>query len=128
MRVRNRLASSALVLLVLGCASSGGSGSSASLSSGALTQADLLETDQATLYDAIQRLRPRWLRTRGTSFAGQSSVAQVFVDGSQRGDINVLRQIQVIGVTEVSFLSASDAATRFGTRANGVGAILVRTR
>ena len=127
-RVLNKLTSSALLLLLLGCASSGGSGSGSSLSSGAVTRADLLETDQATLYDAIQRLRPRWLRARGTDFSGQSLVAHVFVDGSPRGEISVLRQIRVVDITDVNFLSATDAATRYGTRVGIGGAILVGTR
>ena len=128
MAMRSRLAVSALLLLLLGCAGSGGSGSGSGSTSGALTRADLLETEQATLYDAIRRLRPRWLRARGTDFAGNSLVAQVFVDGSPRGVIDVLRQIRVMDITDVSFLSATDAATRYGTRAGTGGTIIVRTR
>ena len=126
MGVLSRSASSALLLLLLGCASSGGSGSSSS--SGALTRVDLLETNDAYLYQAIERLRPRWLRARGTNFSGQSLVAQVFLNGSPRGEICVLRQIPVQDVSEVSFLSAIDAATRYGTLAGTGGVILVRTR
>ena len=120
-----RLVSSGLLLLLLGCASSGESSSGSTRDT--LTQADLQETSEETLYEAIQRLRPRWLRARGANLEGRT-LPQVFVDGSPRGDASVLRQIRVLDVTDVRFLSASDAATRYGTRAGTDGVILVRTR
>jgi len=126
MRVSRQWAAPALILLALGCASPGGVRSNSS--SGELTQADLAGTREATLYGAVQRLRPQWLRSRGTNLSGLTLFAQVFVDGTQRGDIDELRQIPLLDVTSVSFMSASDAATRFGTRAGTGGAILVSTR
>jgi len=126
MRVSRRWAAPALMLLVLGCASPGETTSTSS--SRTLTQADLLGTREATLYDAIQRLRPQWLRARGANLTGASILPQVYLDGSERGDIFELRQIPVLDVTGVSFMSASDAATRFGTRAGTGGVILVLTR
>ena len=126
MRIFRRWASPALMLLVLGCASSGGT--SPSSPAGTLTQADLVATREADLYAAIQRLRPQWLRARGTNFTGSSGFAQVYVNGSERGDLQVLRQIPLLDVADVRFLSASDAATRYGTRAGTDGVILVRTR
>jgi len=120
----SRLASSGLLLLLLGCATSGESSSGSSPDT--LTQADLLETNAETLYEAIQQIRPRWLRARGANLAGRT-LAQVFVDGSSRGDVTALRQIRVMDVTDVRFLSIIDAATRYGTLAAIGGAILVRT-
>jgi hypothetical protein len=113
-----------LLLLLLGCASSG-EGSVGS-TPGTLTRAGLLETDEVILYEAIQRLRPRWLRPRGANAAGRT-LAQVFVDGAPRGDVAALRQIQVIDVIDVRFLSTIDAATQYGTLAGIGGAVIVRT-
>ena len=124
MGVLGRLVSSVLLLLLLGCASSGGSRSASS--SGALTQADLLESNEPYLYAAIERLRPRWLRVRGQDALGRTIVAQVFIDGSPRGELSILRRMEVVGVTDVRFLSAPDAATLYGTRAGIGGVILVR--
>ena len=59
---------------------------------------------------------------------GRPMVARIFVDGSPRGELSFLRGMQVVGVTEVSFLSAADATTFYGTRAGLGGVILVRTR
>ena len=92
-----------------------------------MTRDDLLETNEAYLYEAIQRLRPRWLRVRSQDFEGRVIAARVFVDGSPRGELGVLRQMLVIDASDVRFLSALDAATLFGTLAGLGGAILVRT-
>ena len=119
-----RLASSGLLVLLLGCASSGESSSGSTRDT--LTRADLLETSEETLYEAIQRLRPRWLRARGANLDGRT-LPQVFVDGSPRGDASVLRQIRVLDVTDVRFLSAIDAATVYGTLAAAGGVIQVRS-
>jgi hypothetical protein len=126
MSVLSTSASCALLLLLVGCAAPAGTGTGTS--SVILSQADLLEANVTTLYDGIERLRRRWLRSRGENFAGRSRVPTVFVDGSARGDLDVLRGIPVTDVVDVRFLSASDAATRFGTTAGTGGAILVRTR
>ena len=88
-----------------------------------MTRADLLETSETTVYAAVQRLRPRWLRARSGGFASRSTT-QVFVDGSPRGDVGVLRQLRILDVRDVSFLSATDAATLFGTAA-AIGAVIV---
>ncbi len=119
-----RFVSFGLLLLLLGCASSGESSSGSTRDT--LTRADLLETNEETLYEAIQRLRPRWLRARGANLEGRT-LPQVFVDGSPRGDASVLRQIRVLDVTDVRFLSAIDAATLYGTLAAAGGVIQVRS-
>ena len=124
MRALSRLSSCGLLLLLLGCASSGESSSSSTPNT--LTKADLLETDEEILYEAIQHLRPRWLRPRGGNLDGRT-LAQVFVDGSPRGNVNALGQIRVMDVADVKFLSTIDAATRYGTLAAIGGVILVRT-
>lgn len=126
MRVSRTLISATLVLLVLGCVNSGEIPSSPP-SPGALTRANLMGTGMADLYDAIERLRPRWLKERGSTFGGSNRFARVFLNGFSYGDLDFLRQIQVLDVSDVSFLSAADAATRFGTPAGTGGVILVRT-
>ena len=123
MGVLSRLA---LLLLLVGCASSGESRSGSPPDT--LTQADLREANEAILYLAIQRLRPRWLMARGQDLAGRTMAARVLLDGSPQGELDVLWQMQVMGVTEVRYFSAPDAATLYGTLAGTGGLILVRTR
>ena len=124
MSLASRLVSFGLLVFLVGCASSGESSSGSPPDT--LTRADLLETDEAILYEAIQRLRPRWLMAKGANLDGRTR-AQVFVDGSPRGDVSSLYQIQVLNVSEVKFLSTIDAATLYGTLAAIGGAILVQT-
>ena len=126
MRVSHRWVSPALMLLVVGCASPGGV--STSSSSRTLTQAELETTREANLHDAIQRLRPQWLRERMSGLSGARRFAQVYLNGSPRGGIEFLRQISLQDVADVRFLSASDAANRYGTTAGTGGVIEVRTR
>lgn len=122
----NRSASMITLLLLVGCAGVG-EGSEAS-SRNTLTHSDLLTTSEANLFEAIQRLRPQWLRARGSNFEGRARAPTVFLDGSRRGDVEFLQQIQVADVLDVRFLSSADAATIYGTTTGTGGAIEVRTR
>ena len=119
----------AVAVSASGCASaSGGTSSRAGGDPNRITYEQLQEDPSADLDTLVQRLRPRWLRSRGTdSFAGPTAPA-VFVDGiEQPGRTNALRLIRASDVQEVRYLSASDAAIRFGTDMIS-GAILVTLR
>lgn len=88
--------------------------------------------EMPTAYELIQRLRPQFLRSRGTTSLGGSAgsskpTALVVVDGSPRGDLSALRQVSAMSIEEIRYLSAADASIRFGTGYTG-GAILVTTR
>lgn len=115
----------ALLLVTGACASAGGSGRSGS---GPLTQDILLETGHTDLYTAVQVLRPQWLRARGLTSVSQPSVVLVFVNDAPFGTVDGLGQIPIDSVVDVRFLSASEAANRFGTTAGSSGAIAVSTR
>lgn len=112
-----------LTLGVAGCAA--GSGTRTDGPRGTTTRiirAELEPVAQLDLFQAVQQLRPNWLRPR----AGQT--AQVLVDGNrQPGGLDNLRQYRAAEVEELRFLSSSDATTRYGTGFDG-GAILITTR
>jgi hypothetical protein len=134
--MRFQLWSLLLVLVLAGCGAAasagGGSGNSNLITSELLREAEI---EGLSVYQAIQRNRPRWLRAgRGdTSFgnaAGGASVsdfAQVVLDGAPYGDLNALRSLNTVSVESIEYMGASDATTRFGTGYVG-GAILVYTR
>lgn len=84
--------------------------------------------DAKTAYDVIQRLRPQFLRTRQSgSIQNSAPVAiKVYVDGSLRGGVLVLRELLAVGVVEITYYNGSDATTRYGTDHEN-GAIVVRT-
>ncbi len=111
----------ALALGLQGCAS-GGSGGSSPGSRNHIVQEELDNLQQLDAYQAIQRLRAHWLRTRG----GNPPV--VMLDGNrQAGGLEVLRSIRVADVQEMEYMTARDATTRYGTNMDG-GAILVTTK
>ena len=68
-------------------------------------------------YQAIQRLRPRWLLARGPVRAAPSTedYPQVVVDGMRMGDLRQLRSIPLEGVREMRFLSSGEATLRHGS-------------
>jgi hypothetical protein len=133
--MRFQLWSLLFVLVLAGCgaaATASRGGNSNLIASELLREA---ETEGLSVYQIIQRNRPRWLRAgRGdTSFgnaeggASGSDFARVVLDGAPYGDLSALRSLNTVSVESIEYMSASDATTRFGTGYVG-GAILVRTR
>ncbi|HVX41036.1 MAG TPA: hypothetical protein VHB25_15820 [Gemmatimonadaceae bacterium] len=141
-----------------GCASSGANGAAASGRSAStqssryvLTATELEGAQADNLYDAIQKLRPDYLRGDQTGVVGQTDATGARVSGSLGGQSNVtlvhdavvpvsvyrngvrlgglddLRHITIDEVKEVRFLKAADAIIRLGTE-NGAGAIVVTTK
>ena len=113
-----------VAILLVACAptrSGGGRGAG-----NVLTYDDLVATNETNLYMAIQSLRPRWLVPRGTSFALR--VVTVFVDGSPRGAAPELIGMPLTNIVDVTYLSASEAAFRFGTIAGSGGSLEIDTR
>mgnify|MGYP003655081449 CR=1 FL=1 len=103
-----------------GCASGGGSGTPrpAGATANRIVSAEFLELGQVTVYQAVERLRPRWLNPR-------QGAPQLYVEGTRRaGGIQDLRSMRVEDVLQMEYLSPTDATTQFGTGHNG-GAILV---
>lgn len=102
------------------CASAGGPGNPGERrSADVITAAEIQKvTGLTTAYDAVQRLRPQFLRTHGRStFVGSEGIV-VYVDGMQRGDLDALRQIGINDVKEIRYVNARDATTKYGTGVN----------
>jgi hypothetical protein len=122
-----RRASLATVFVMMGltaCASGGSGGGGSTGGNRNLIVAAELEGITGNAYDAVLRLRPRWLQAR----SGQASdLPATFVDGSHRGDYQQLTGIAVTNIESIRYLSAGDATTMFGTGYPG-GIIEVRTR
>jgi hypothetical protein len=79
-----------------------------------------------TAYDAVERLRPFYLRQRGPSTllsVGDTRV-KVFLNDVPIGGVDVLRTIPASEVAWIRYLSPPEATVRFGTQAGG-GAIIV---
>lgn len=119
-----------LATALAGCATSGGgSGTSARTPRNVLTFEEINELNVATAYEAIQRLRPEYLRSRGATSVRNPApdYAVVYIDGMRAGGLATLQQIRAIDVQEIRYLSATEATTPYGTGHVG-GVIEVTTR
>ncbi len=120
-----------LLAFTAGCASAGGGGSASSGGDpNILTAAEIsiAKAGEATIYDAIQRLRPQYFRTRGRLGNEPGGDVSVSVDGGPLSTTDALRNIPATTVKEVRYLSANDAAQRYGVRAYSGPVILVTQR
>src|SRR5690606_18046936 len=91
-----------------------------------LTAAELERVPVETAYDAIQRLRPEFLRARGqVSLENRAaSLPVVYLDDMWLGGPDALRTIRIGEVHEIRYYNAADATTRYGTgHASGVIAV-----
>lgn len=121
----------AAALTVSGCAGTSRSddASPAAGDRNVLAEAELSTARDLDMYQALQRLRPAWLRVRSTGsieHAGSEGV-RVYVDRIPLGGVEVLRGIAVQTVQQVRYLGGADATLQFGTN-HGSGAILITTR
>ncbi|HSJ24137.1 MAG TPA: hypothetical protein VK929_05660 [Longimicrobiales bacterium] len=112
-----------------GCASSGervGSSTSTTLS-----QEDMAQVPGATLYEIVDRLRPRWLQVRHTmSMSGTPGQIVVFMNNSYLGGPDMLRQFQASDVIEVRYLDGPQASAQlrgYDSTVHVVGAIVMVT-
>jgi hypothetical protein len=82
-----------------------------------------------TAYDIVRMLRPRWLEKReplpaSPGAARENPPLMVYVNEVSMGGADVLSTIPVETVLELHWLSANEAAGRYGTR-DGLAAIMV---
>lgn len=122
----------AAAFLLVGCASTGsGSGDDddSSRRSDVITRAEMVDADVSTLYEVVDRLRPQWLNVRQRSFSRETEIL-VVQNNTVIGDVEMLRQMGLSGVTELRYLDGDTAAaTLVGARAGFVeGAIVIERR
>jgi len=79
-------------------------------------------------YEAIQRLRPRFLQLRGINRLVSSAPPEpiVYLDEVKRGQIDFLRSVPVHNIGEIRYLRGVDATTRWGM-GHEAGAIMIYT-
>lgn len=128
--MRLRLGSLALLLFVLSACATGGSGSGEPRRDrNALVAEELEPLIQFTAWDAVQRLRPNWMRPGGIRNSANPAghYPYVFVDGAPYGPMESLRTFRIETVEEMHFVDATDATIRYGGQYQG-GVILITTR
>jgi hypothetical protein len=123
----------AVAVLAVSCASSGTPRTDATTqqtrrSRDVITQAEIDSSSAGDAYQAIQLLRPEWLRSRGAgSMSGAPSMPVAYVDGQSYGAVQSLQTFRAGSVKELRFYSASEATNRWGTGHSG-GVIYLTTR
>jgi hypothetical protein len=97
-----------------------------------ITEAELRNSSATNLYQAVQVMRPQWLRTRGpTSLGGtartggEGSQLMIYMDNTRYGSVESLRSLSLQGIVELRYLDASEATNRFGT-GHTMGAIVIK--
>jgi hypothetical protein len=103
--------------LLLGCVSTKQGGGAGGGGTGTLLTKDQLATANAdNLYDAIVKLRPNWLTSRGPTSVTNSTPtgADVFMDGNMLGKADFLQNVRPGDVDAVRYWDSGSAAARFG--------------
>lgn len=137
-----RTATSALAMVLAACATSSTPSSEPAPTSTAsrstirnqtvITTSELSDPTLAGVnaLDAVRRLRPSFLLTRGV-VSGQNPRAgnvQVSVDGGSLAAVTTLSSMRVEEIAEIRYLNATDAAQQFGTSSASGPVILVKRR
>ncbi len=93
-----------------------------------LTTEDLVGTRTTNVYDAVAKLRPRWLRPRTpTASIVFPPEVHVYLGDQPMGGVDFLRTLEPDAVKEVRFYATADATTRWGSQNTG-GVIAVTRR
>jgi hypothetical protein len=92
-----------------------------------ITQEELEGAGANTLYEAVAKLRPHFLKPRTVTAYGRpaSSPLMLYVDGEKMESIDDLRHLPILEVREVRFYEPQIANQRFGRYNNAAGAIAV---
>ena len=81
-----------------------------------LTAEQMLATGAESVYEAVERLRPEWLRSRGPVSLTDSSpaVPSIFIGGSHVGDVEQLRSLRIDDVSHIRYYEPGEAGVRYG--------------
>lgn len=111
-----RVVTSIAMAFALGCASATTQGRTSQGTGNTLTQDQLARTNSEYLYDAIVKLRPSWLTSRGPTSVTDATPTSVsvYVGGSLLGKAEALKDVRTLDVAEVKYWDAASASARFG--------------
>jgi ABC-type phosphate transport system substrate-binding protein len=130
---RQRCAITAMAVLILaGCATSG-TGSTRG-DPDLLTREQILSVQGATtLYDVVERLRPRWLQVRAEyrSLGSSTTEIAVFQDQTYLGNVDYLRQLAPDMAYQLKWVNGEEAQDKLSGANNSIhlaGAIIMSTR
>jgi hypothetical protein len=115
-----------LLIAVAGGCASAGSGAQGT-NRNVLTREEIATIRVANVYEAVERLRPRWLQIRAPRSLGGQTEIVVFLNRSFIGGPEMLRQFEPANISQLRYLDGSTAmATLAGLGGKVVeGAIVI---
>ena len=138
MKIRMSLAAVAIAFTMSGataCASGGATAGATPKTSSRdkVTSEEILSVPGTTAYDLVYKLRPDWLRSRGTATmvgGSQNQGTLVYLDGVKMGGLDVLRTINSRGINSIEWVPGNKAAMVLSDVGSAaiVGAIVLTTR
>lgn len=124
-----RVACAALVLALatVACTSSGHR--SPARDRNMITADEILHANANTAYEAVERLRPAFLTTRGSMSIQDPTPPTpiVYLDGVRYGIAASMASIPAMGISTIQYLPPIEAGMRYGLGHEG-GAILIVTK
>jgi len=109
-RLRVPLALLTLLLLAPACASTGSGEGGRGGSSNVITAEDLAQISVNNAYDAVVRLRPLWLQSRGNrSAVALRTEIIVAQNGAYFGGVESLREFRIEEVREIRYMDSATA-------------------
>ncbi|MEX1183415.1 MAG: hypothetical protein WEF86_09275 [Gemmatimonadota bacterium] len=81
-----------------------------------ITSDQMASVNAQSAYEAVQRLRPDWLSTRGPSamLTSAPDVASVYLGGNYMGPVEALHRIRSDDLQELRYYEPGEASARFG--------------
>lgn len=120
----NRLRGFVLLLattttLLAGCSSAttaNGASGRARSTQNQLTREDLASANADNLYDAVAKLRPNWLSSRGVTSVTDATPTEVdiYMDGNFLGKPDYLKQVRTNDIVSLTYWDSGRASARFG--------------
>jgi hypothetical protein len=118
----------AAAIVGLACATPSGGPAGLRHDANVITADEIAQSRASTAFEAVSRLRPAYLRTRGRTTINTSGTpyATVYLDGQHYGNLNSLKNINAAQIAMIRYYNAVEATSRFGLD-HGGGAIEVLT-
>ena len=113
MKIRSLLLC-AVTLVVTGCAMTPAGTTSSNRNR--ISGDELAATNSQMVYEALELIRPEWMRGRGPVSLTDATEARpnVYMNGTRMGDLDYLREVYVTDVAELRYWPAGEAGARFG--------------
>lgn len=118
----------ALVVGLGACASLQGASDSGQGSGDRIVFSELsISLSGKTAYEVVEEMHPQWLRRRGRSSINNPEEVNVYLEGTEYGPVESLREFSAENVESVEHLDSGEAQFRFGP-GNTQGALVVYLR